>query len=90
MIPAPEPHLISVEAVPPFGLRLRFEDGVVGVVDLEGELGATLKGPMYEPLRDPGYFARVRLDEDGAPAWPNGLDLAPDALYEDLLSAVAR
>ncbi len=82
----PTPRLLSVEPVAPFGLRLRFADGVEGTVDLSGDLW----GPMFEPLTDPAYFAQVRLDEDGAPAWPHGLDLAPDALYEDCLAAVPR
>ncbi len=70
----------------PATLRLRFADGVEGTVDLTGDLW----GEMFEPLQDPAYFAGVRLDEDGAPSWPNGLDLAPDALYEDLTAAVPR
>jgi len=27
---------------------------------------------------------QVSLDEFGAPCWPNGADLAPDALHEQL------
>lgn len=84
---APEPRLEAVEAVAPYGLRLRYADGVEGVVDLADELGSLLTGPLFEPLHDPAYFALVRLDEDGAPSWPNGLDLAPDALYADLKAA---
>ena len=84
---APEPRLIAVAAVAPYGLLLRYADGVEGVVDLTDELGSLLTGPLFEPLHDPDYFALVRLDEDGAPAWPNGLDLAPDALYGDLKAA---
>lgn len=83
---APHPQLITVEPVPPYGLRLRFADGVAGTVDLADELW----GEMFEPLQDPAFFAQVRLDEDGAPAWPNGLDLAPDALYDDVAATVAR
>jgi hypothetical protein len=78
------PPLVSVEAVAPHRLRLRFADGVEGIVDLSDDLW----GEMFEPLKDPNYFGRVRLGEDGAPVWPNGLDLAPDALYEDLTATV--
>jgi hypothetical protein len=36
-----------------------------------------------EPLRDPAYFARVQVDpEAGTIAWPNGVALAPEPLYE--------
>jgi hypothetical protein len=40
---------------------------------------------MFEPLRDPEFFSRVGLDEFGVICWPNGADLAPDALYQNLL-----
>jgi len=40
-------------------------------------------GPMLEPLRDTAYFARVFVD-CGAPTWPNGYDLAPNALYAEM------
>ena len=36
---------------------------------------------MFEPLRDWKLFAEVKLDEFGAPRWPNGADLAPDSLH---------
>jgi hypothetical protein len=39
-------------------------------------------GPVFAPLRDPAYFAQVRLAEWGAPVWPNGVDIAPDALHD--------
>ncbi len=34
--------------------------------------------------------AQVGLDEDGAPASPHGLGLAPEAPHEDLVAPVAR
>ena len=39
--------------------------------------------PVLEPLREPDYFARVFLQR-GAPTWPNGFDLAPWAIYDDM------
>jgi hypothetical protein len=60
-------------------LYIRFEDGVQGVVDLTSAL--SFRG-VFEPLRDPAYFARVRVDPDlGSVVWPNGADLDPDVLY---------
>jgi hypothetical protein len=44
---------------------------------------------MFEPLRDPAYFAQVQLDELGVPVWPNGVDIAPDALHQRLQSPSA-
>lgn len=79
-------RLLEVRALPNFRLYLRYEDGQAGEVDLAGRM----RGPMFEPLRDPAYFAQVELSDYGAPVWPNGLDLAPDALYQRLLGDQER
>lgn len=73
-------EITSLKVLPGFRLEVEFADGVRGVVDLSRELW----GPMFEQLKDPVRFAEVYL-EDGAPTWPNGADLAPDAIYEDLI-----
>jgi len=39
---------------------------------------------MFEPLRDEAYFRQVGIDEFGVICWPNGADLAPDALHQEL------
>ena len=72
----------SVKALSDWRLEVRFTDGTVGVVCLKDRLF----GPMFEPLKDPTFFARVFVDEYGAVCWPNGADLAPDALYEQIRS----
>jgi hypothetical protein len=38
-------------------------------------------GTLFEQLRDPALFAKARV-ELGAVTWPNGADLAPDAMYD--------
>jgi hypothetical protein len=63
-----------------FRLSIRFDDGTQGEIELRDRLF----GPVFEPFRDPAMFRRVFVDEFGAIAWPNGADLAPDALYERL------
>ena len=72
--------IVYLEVRPPFRLYVEFDDGVRG----EYDMAARLDGPVFEPLREPGFFARVRLDEYGVPVWPNGTDIAPDALHERL------
>jgi hypothetical protein len=70
----------AVEVVGDFRLRLTFEDGTVGSVDFTTR---EWRG-VLEPLSDATYFARVRVDpEAGTIAWPNGVDLAPEPLYEE-------
>ena len=73
-------RLTKAEARANHGLYVEFDDGVSGVVDLSGRLF----GPMFEPLKDEHLFQQVVVDEFGAAAWPNGADLAPDALREAL------
>ena len=72
--------ITKVEALDNYRLKILFNDGVKGVVSLSDRLF----GPVFEPLKDPSFFAKVHVDEFGAVAWPNGADLAPDALYERL------
>src|SRR5438094_8968079 len=70
-----------VEARPLAGyrLKLRFEGGVQGVVDV-GQL-VPFTG-VFAALRDKRKFARVRVDPDlGTVVWPGGADLDPDVLY---------
>ena len=60
-------------------LDLAFSDGTRKQVNLL----PLLEGPVFERLRDPAFFARVMLDPvAGTVVWPNGADIAPEALYE--------
>jgi hypothetical protein len=60
-------------------LRVRFNDGSEGEVDLSEELW----GEMFEPLRDPAVFRSFRVDPDiHTVVWPNGADFAPEFLRE--------
>ena len=55
-----------------------FSDGLVGEMDLLPEL----YGEVFEPLRDPAFFAQVRVDPElGTIVWPNGADFSPEYLY---------
>lgn len=73
-------RIVRVSAGPGYTLHLLFDDGRSGEVNLS----ARLFGPIFEPLRDPLLFAQARVDEYGAVCWPNGADLAPDALYRTI------
>ena len=71
--------VVGVTVVAEYRLRLTFADGTVGEVDFNGR---EWRG-VFEPLRDPGFFSRVTIDpESGTIAWPNGVDMAPEQLYE--------
>ena len=62
-----------------YSLRLTFSDGIVGDIDLVSELW----GEMFEPLRNPIQFNRVRVDRAlGTLVWANGADFDPEGLHE--------
>jgi hypothetical protein len=62
------PSITAVRHVTGHTLWLRFNDGVEGHVDL----GDWLDGPSVAPLRDPAFFAQVRLAPILTIEWPNG------------------
>ncbi len=69
-----------VEVLEPYRLRLEFDDGTAGEVDIS-EL-VSFDG-VFEPLRDPDAFRQVRVDAElGTIVWPNGADLDPFVLHE--------
>ncbi|MFM2125230.1 MAG: hypothetical protein RL328_1681 [Acidobacteriota bacterium] len=80
--------VISVEPLEGFQVRLRFENGVVGVIDLARHV--SFRG-VLEPLRDPAYFRQVRVDAElGTIVWPNGADLDADVLYASVTGEPVR
>ena len=72
--------ITAVEVVGDFRLRLAFDDGTVGEVDLARRVW----GGVLKPLGDPAYFSQVRVDSDlGTIVCPDNIDLAPEPLYEE-------
>ena len=71
--------VVEVRHLGRYRLWLRFDDDTSGEVDLESRLRFT---GVFEPLREPAYFARVTVDKEGGTiTWPNGADLDPVVLY---------
>jgi hypothetical protein len=71
--------IIQVECLNGYQLRLRFEDGVQGVVDVSELVEFT---GVFAPLKDRAYFVQAYVNADiGTVCWPNGADLDPDVLY---------
>ncbi|TMK39801.1 MAG: DUF2442 domain-containing protein [Actinobacteria bacterium] len=73
------PLLTHAEPVRGYTVRVDFEDGTTGDIDLSYLLDY---GGVFEPLRDPDYFRRLRVDRQaGTIVWPNQADVAPETLY---------
>lgn len=73
------PLLIEAVALDDYAVHVRFADGTTADVDLGYLLDY---GGVFEPLRDPAHFARLKADaEAGTIVWPNGADIAPETLY---------
>lgn len=73
-----------VEALEGRRLRVRFHDGLEGIVDLSRRIASADAG-VFSILADPSRFAQVRV-ETGAVAWPGPIDLAPDAMHAEIAS----
>ena len=71
--------VVKVKALKDYRLRLTFADGVEGIVDFAK---LTPFDGVYEPLKDPVYFAKVRVrPEFGVIVWPNDADCDSEVLY---------
>jgi Protein of unknown function (DUF2442) len=80
---------LLVEATPTHGhtVHVGFEDGLSADVDLAYLLDY---GGVFEPLRDLGYFRRLRADAAaGTIVWPNEADIAPETLYAQAMRCAA-
>lgn len=67
-------------------IELVFSDGSHGLWSAADIIARGTE--LTQPLADPAYFARAFI-ESGALAWPNGLELAPWSLQEELRGADA-
>jgi hypothetical protein len=67
----------SVRSVAGYRVALVFDDGYIAELDLEPMCS---RGPIFEPLRDPAFFAQVGVADWGVIFWPNDADIDSDVL----------
>ncbi len=80
--PAAPWRVASIEPLPGARMKVTFVDGTTGHVEMQAFLDdASVDGTVFEPLREPLFFEQARVVL-GAVAWPNGADLAPDAMCD--------
>ncbi len=71
--------IVSVQPLDGYQLRLRFEDGIEGTIDLAQIV--RFEG-VFAPLKNRDYFLQVRVNSElGTICWSNDADLDPDVLY---------
>src|SRR2546423_12646919 len=71
------PEINKAKRVNGFIIAMRFNDGTEKHIDIS----QWFKGPVFKALKDPKFFAKFFV-EGGTLAWPNGVDIAPEALYQ--------
>ena len=77
------PHVIELEVQEPYKLRLRFDDGTTGVVDMSDSAAL---GGVFAAWADPDFWHSAHIVADsGAVAWGDGteVDACPLSLYLD-------
>jgi hypothetical protein len=72
----------ALTILPGYRLAVTFQDGTTGVADLSALASERDRG-IYDALRDETYFAQARI-ELGVVTWPNGADLDPAWMYDEL------
>jgi uncharacterized protein DUF2442 len=72
-------HVTAAKYLGGYRVWIEFSDGTSG----EADLSASLRGPVFEPLKDIALFGQVKFNpEMDTIVWPNGADLAPEYLKE--------
>lgn len=73
------PRIIEVRPTQGYNISLCFSDGTRAEINLEEEL----YGEIFEPLRDPVFFRKVKVHPElNTITWPNDADFAPEFLYQ--------
>ena len=82
VIPRAPWRVIEVHAFPDYRLAVKFIDGTAGEIDMSRLVTGDRAG-IFAQLRDPELFNRAYV-EYGAVVWPGEIDLAPDAMYDEI------
>ena len=73
-------QITAAEAISDSHVRVSFDTGEVAIFDCS----PYMKENYWSSLRQPAYFRQVTLDH-GVLTWPNGVDIAPEDVWEDAI-----
>ncbi len=78
--------ITSVEYDGDYRLKLLFDDGVAGVIDIAEQV--SFEG-VFRPMKNLDFFKRVRINRTwGTIEWPGKIDFDPEVLYEEITGKV--
>lgn len=75
-------RLTKIKPLANYQLEVEFIDGISGFVAMK-QLIMSEKAGVFAKLRDINAFNQVYL-EYGAVTWPGEIDLAPDAMHDEI------
>jgi len=74
-------HVKEAKYLHDYVIWIKFNDGIVGEVNLEQEL----TGEIFGPLKDKELFKSFKVDPVlETIVWENGADLAPEFLHDNV------
>lgn len=73
-------QIVSLEYKTNYIFHIKFDDGCEGDLDFTEYLN---NGPIFVPLKEISFFMQAKI-ENGTITWSNGLDIAPETVYEKL------
>ena len=82
IIPAAPWRVQALTVLPGYRLSVTFKDGTSGIVDMSTVRADSSLG-LFANLATPDFFEKARI-ELGIVTWPNGADLDPLWMYEEI------
>ena len=77
--------ITNLKKLDEYRLELEFDNGRKGVVDLAAYID---RGGVFSRFADKDYFNSVEINRElGVLCWPDGVDIAPETIYEAAMVA---
>lgn len=74
--------IIKADYIDEFKINIQFENGKEGIVDFKE---FTEHGGVFYSLKDKNYFKKFYINRElGTICWPDGQDIAPEAIYSKI------